>query len=406
VAQVMLLLDDLDTSRTVVTNPEGRVLYDSSATQAIVGDYALFPEVVNALEGNDVFYCVNRSDAIVSRAAMPLMYRNNLIGAVYLMEIDTEQADILSNLTGNIANISILLAVVVALLSVSFILLFSMRMRRILQSIQIVREGEYSHKLRIRGSDELGQLAREFNLLTDRIQRTETQQRQFVSDASHELKTPLASIKLLSDSILQNDMDMETMREFVQDIGNEADRLTRMSEKLLSLSRLESVPDDPTDREIVTVSVVAERVFRMLRPLAELNQISMRGEYQDNCTILGTQDDLYQILFNLVENAIKYNVPDGSVEVTVSRYEDDVVIQIADTGVGIPEEDLPHIFDRFYRVDKARSRKRGGSGLGLSIVREMVERNYGTVSAARRSESGGTVFTVEFPWLGTEVEDE
>jgi signal transduction histidine kinase len=406
VTQVMLLLDDLDTSRTVVTNPEGRVLYDSSATQAIVGDYALFPEVVNALEGNDVFYCVNRSDAIVSRAAMPLMYRNNLIGAVYLMEIDTEQADILSNLTGNIANISILLAVVVALLSVSFILLFSMRMRRILQSIQIVREGEYSHKLRIRGSDELGQLAREFNLLTDRIQRTETQQRQFVSDASHELKTPLASIKLLSDSILQNDMDMETMREFVQDIGNEADRLTRMSEKLLSLSRLESVPDDPTDREIVTVSAVAERVFRMLRPLAELNQISMHGEYQDNCTILGTQDDLYQILFNLVENAIKYNVPDGSVEVTVSRYEDDVVIQIADTGVGIPEEDLPHIFDRFYRVDKARSRKRGGSGLGLSIVREMVERNYGTVSAARRSESGGTVFTVEFPWLGTEVEDE
>jgi signal transduction histidine kinase len=201
-------------------------------------------------------------------------------------------------------------------------------------------------------------------------------------------------------------MDMETMREFVQDIGNEADRLTRMSEKLLSLSRLESVPDDPTDREIVTVSAVAERVFRMLRPLADLNQISMHGEYQDNCTILGTQDDLYQILFNLVENAIKYNVPDGSVEVTVSRYEDDVVIQIADTGVGIPEEDLPHIFDRFYRVDKARSRKRGGSGLGLSIVREMVERNYGTVSAARRSESGGTVFTVEFPWLGTEVEDE
>jgi signal transduction histidine kinase len=169
---------------------------------------------------------------------------------------------------------------------------------------------------------------------------------------------------------------------------------------------LESVPDDPTDREIVTVSAVAERVFRMLRPLADLNQISMHGEYQDNCTILGTQDDLYQILFNLVENAIKYNVPDGSVEVTVSRYEDDVVIQIADTGVGIPEEDLPHIFDRFYRVDKARSRKRGGSGLGLSIVREMVERNYGTVSAARRSESGGTVFTVEFPWLGTEVEDE
>lgn len=406
VSQVMLLLDDLDSSRTVVTNADGRVLYDSSTTQNIAGSYTLFPEIVGALEGSDVVYCVYQGSAFVTRAAMPLMYRSNLIGAVYLLEIDTEQSALVGDLTGNIANISILLAGSVALLSVAFTLIFSTRMRRILHSIQIVREGEYSHKLTIRGTDELGVLAHEFNLLTDRIQRTETMQRQFVSDASHELKTPLASIKLLSDSILQNEMDMDTVREFVQDIGNEADRLTRMSQKLLSLSRLESVPDAAEEEEIVTVSAVTERVFRMLRPLAALHNVSMTGDYADGCTILATEDDLYQILFNLVENGIKYNLPGGSVEVSVYRDDEDVVIQVTDTGVGIPEEDIQNVFDRFYRVDKARSRKAGGSGLGLSIVREMVERHYGSVSVARRSASGGSVFTVNFPWIGTEVEAE
>ena len=406
VSQVMLLLDDLDAVRTVVTNAEGRVLYDSSAAQNLSGGYALFPEIVGALEGSDVFYCTYRGAAFVSRAAMPLMYRSNLIGAVYLLDIDSEQSALVEDLTGNIASISILLAVAVAIISVAFTLIFSARMRRILYSIQIVREGEYSHKLDIRGSDELGQLAREFNQLTDRIQRTETMQRQFVSDASHELKTPLASIKLLSDSILQNDMDMDTVREFVQDIGSEADRLTRMSQKLLSLSRLESVPEYPDEQEIVAVPVVVERVFRMLRPLAALHDVAMNGDYAEGCTILATEDDLYQILFNLVENGIKYNLPGGSVEVSVYRDDEDVVVTVADTGVGIPDEDLPNVFDRFYRVDKARSRKGGGSGLGLSIVREMVERHYGTVSVARRSATGGSVFTVVFPWIGTEVQAE
>ncbi len=404
VSQVMLLLGDLDASRTVVTNAEGRVLYDSSATLNLAGSYALFPEIVGALDGNDVFYCVYQGDAFVSYAAMPLMYRSNLIGAVYLLEIDSGQSAIVSDLTGNIANISILLAVLVSVISILFILFFSARMRRILHSIQVVREGEYSHNLTIRGNDDLGRLAQEFNQLTDRIQRTESMQRQFVSDASHELKTPLASIKLLSDSILQNDMDMDTVREFVQDIGNEADRLTRMSQKLLSLSRLESMPGQREQQEVVTVSAIVERVFRMLRPLAALHDVSMSGDYADGCTILATQDDLYQILFNLIENAIKYNVPGGSVEVSVFRYEEDVVIQVMDTGVGIPEEDIPNIFDRFYRVDKARSRKGGGSGLGLSIVSEMVEHHHGTVSVARRSTSGGSVFTVEFPWIGMEVD--
>ena len=116
------------------------------------------------------------------------------------------------------------------------------------------------------------------------------------------------------------------------------------------------------------------------------------------------EDDMYQILFNLVENAIKYNQDGGLVHVRLNREDDDVVISVQDTGVGIPEDAMEHIFERFYRVDKARSRQAGGSGLGLSIVRELVVRNYGEISVARGDE-GGTVFTVRFPYFGVEVSE-
>lgn len=121
-----------------------------------------------------------------------------------------------------------------------------------------------------------------------------------------------------------------------------------------------------------------------------------------DCTLLSLEDDLYQILFNLVENGIKYNRDGGTVTVFLDKSEKDVVIKVQDTGVGIPAEALPHIFDRFYRVDKARSREAGGTGLGLSIVRELVRRHNGTISV--QSEFGsGTTFTIVFPSSDEEV---
>ena len=243
----------------------------------------------------------------------------------------------------------------------------------------------------------------EFNDLVSRLQVSENKRRQFVSDASHELKTPLASIKLLTDSILQNDMDIETIHEFVTDIGNEADRLNRMSMKLLSLSRIESQFDG--DFEIINMSPTIEKVARMLSTIAKEHSITINLELCDECPILIIEDDLYQIVFNLVENGIKYNVPGGKLTVFLQRKDDNAVLQVTDTGVGIPADSLSHIFERFYRVDKARSRNSGGSGLGLSIVRNMVERNHGAIHVDS-SVGEGTTFTVTFPIFDTEEESE
>ena len=134
----------------------------------------------------------------------------------------------------------------------------------------------------------------------------------------------------------------------------------------------------------------------MLNKIANSSCITLITEIKEDCTILIMEDDLYQIIFNLVENAIKYNVPDGKIYISLSRVEDNAVLQVRDTGVGIPDDALEHVFERFYRVDKARSRKSGGSGLGLSIVRNMVERNNGTI-CVESAVGHGSVFTLSFP---------
>ena len=225
--------------------------------------------------------------------------------------------------------------------------------------------------------------------------RFERMRRDFVTNVSHELKTPLASIRLLADSILQNEtMDQVTLRDFVSDIGTEADRLTRITEHLLALTRLDSLPAAETFP--VDVSAVTRRALSMLAPVADAAGVALGSNLKDKCVVQGTEDDLYQICFNLLENGIKYNRPGGRVMADVYRDGDQVLLEVSDTGVGIPEEDMPKVFNRFYRVDKARSRAAGGTGLGLSIVRDTVRRHGGWVTVRARQPEG-SVFTVGFP---------
>lgn len=402
VSQAMAVVEETGLSRILVTDSAGKVLYDTRETNDALGEYSFYTEIVQALLGNDVFSSSYRDGAFRSRAASPVLYQNQIIGAVYAYEYDTEQAALLEGLQGNLLRLSAGIAVVVLCLSGLLSRALTRKIGQLLTAIREVREGAYSHRAEVPGRDEIAQLAQEFNSLTDRLQTTENARRRFVSDASHELKTPLASIRLLTDSILQTDnVDMDTVKEFVADIGEEAERLTRISEKLLTLTRLDSQPE--LVREPVELGAVVEKVAHMLRPLADAVGLELTCSLEPACALLCTEDDLYQIIFNLVENAIKYNLPGGQVSVSAFHRDGKVVLEVADTGVGISEEDMPRIFDRFYRVDKARSRAAGGTGLGLSIVRDTVLQHGGAVTARRR-EPEGTCFEVSFAqWNGEEV---
>ena len=391
----------LSVSRIAVTDQNGLILYDSLDEESTSKKYVFLPQTVDALRGNDVFTWHYEDGAMQSHAAMPIYSYGTLIGCIYMAESDSEQGALIASIHNNIFTITLILELAVIVFSVWFATGYSARLRKIMSSIRKVWSGDYTHKVNIGGNDELTMLGSAFNDLTHRLDVSESKRRRFVSDASHELKTPLASIKLLSDSILQNDMDPETIKEFVGDIGNEADRLNRMSQKLLLLAKNEDKTDE--DFEIVRIAPTITRVVRMLSLIAEAQNIEIQTDLQHDSPILILEDDLYQIIFNLVENGIKYNVPGGKLTVTLERNKDTAIICIRDTGVGISEEALSHIFERFYRVDKARSRKSGGSGLGLSIVRNLVERNRGTITV-ESTPGSGTVFTVSFSVFDAEEE--
>ena len=395
VAAAMAVVEESGLSRILISDDAGKILYDTRESREAVGHYVLYTELVQALLGYDAFTCVYRNGAFRSRAASPVLYQNQIIGAVYAYEYDTAQASLLEGLRGNLLRLSAGIGAGALLLSLFLSSVLTRRVGELLTAIREVREGAYSHRANISGRDELAQIGKEFNSLTDRLQTTENARRRFVSDASHELKTPLAAISLLTDSILQTEnLDRATTREFVADIGAEAQRLNRITEALLRLTRLDSgILDEPT---LVDAPAILDQVLRMMRLVAQRKRVSLSARTEGQCVVLGTEDELYQVIYNLVDNAVKYAAPGGAVSVSLSHEGGFVVLRVEDNGGGIPEEDLPRVFERFYRVDKARSRAAGGTGLGLSIVSDTVKRRQGTVEAANRPE-GGAVFTVHWP---------
>ena len=402
VTAAMAVVEETGMSRILVTDNAGKIVYDTREMGSAVGEYAVYTEVVQALLGYDVFTCNYQGGAFRSRASSPVLFQNQVIGAVYAYEYDTEQAALLGGLQNNLLRMSVVIGVVALVLTQLLSRALTRNISQLLTAIRQVREGAYSHRAEIQGKDEIAQIGHEFNSLTDRLQKTENSRRRFVSDASHELKTPLAGIRLLSDSILQTDnIDPETTREFVADIGSEAERLSRITEDLLRLTRLDSGILEPPTR--VDVLPVLEQVMRMMTLVAQEKQVDLTYESSGECTVMATRDEIHQVIYNLTDNAVKYSGAVGTVQVSLHRKENWVELAVADNGPGIPEADIPRIFERFYRVDKARSRAAGGTGLGLSIVSDTVCKRGGTVEVANRPE-GGAVFTARWPWKGGEAQ--
>ena len=401
VSAIVSQMENLTNTRLIVADQAGIVLYDSAGNS--VGSFVLFPEIIKALDGYDVCSWRYHDAALDTRAAVPVMYYGAVAGCVYMTDYDLTQGALIQTLQRNILVITLLLEIIVTIFSIAFSNIFSRRLSRIMTSMRIIQEGDYTHKLDLGGSDELTILGQEFNDLTERLRTSEQKRSRFISDASHELKTPLASIKLLSDSILQYDMDLETVREFVGDIGDEAERLNRMTAKLLSLTKAEGMPHD--DSEIIYMAPTVHRVTRMLKPNAMQARIHIQLELDEDSPVLILEDDLYQIVFNLMENGIKYNVSGGTLTVRLLREEDNAILEVSDSGMGIPEDAIGHVFERFYRVDKARSRATGGSGLGLAIVRSIVQRNRGEIDV-HSTVGKGTTFSVTFPAFDAEVDKE
>lgn len=229
------------------------------------------------------------------------------------------------------------------------------------------------------------------------VRKLEGMRREFVANVSHELKTPLTAIKGLIETLLGGALeDAANNRRFVSLIDEDATRLTRLIDDLLELSRIES-KSQPLQFQPVSLRPLFEDLSARFRHQCEASQVSLVVEVPAGLpAIQADPDKLRQVFVNLLDNAIKFNKPGGRVTAGAKAVSEGVCIEIADTGSGIPEADLPRIFERFYRVDKARSRELGGTGLGLSIVKHLVELQRGRIEVKSRLGQG-TTFTVTLP---------
>ncbi|NPV52661.1 MAG: HAMP domain-containing protein [Firmicutes bacterium] len=244
-------------------------------------------------------------------------------------------------------------------------------------------------------NDEVGRLARTFNDMLERLDSAFRRERQFTADAAHELRTPLTVMKGNIDVTLARPRDSSEYVRILEEMETQVDRLAHLSENLLTLARGDT-GKTAFHPERLDIVVLLDGLVEQVRPLADSKGIPVKLEGPDRLTLVGDQDQLVRLFINLLDNAIKYTPQGGEVSVTVASDGINAIIAVKDTGPGIGPEHIPYIFERFYRVDKARSRNEGGSGLGLAIAKHIVQLHGGRIEV--ESEPGkGSTFIVRLP---------
>jgi signal transduction histidine kinase len=265
---------------------------------------------------------------------------------------------------------------------------------------QIVRADDLSRRIPYQGPpDEVGHLIMAFNQTLSRLENLFNTQRRFLADVGHELRTPLTVIRGNADLMRRMSGGDEESKESLDSIQSEVDRLTRMVGDLLFLAQAES-GKLPLAHDLVELDTLILEVYNQMLVLAK-DKLTMRVEEIDQVQVCGDKDRLKQVLVNLLANAIKYTPSGGEVRISLGKLEDQAKIVVSDNGPGIPAEDLPHIFERFYRGEKSRTRSRDGKGFGLGLsIAYWIVRNHGGKIEVTSKEQQGTSFTVWLPLEG------
>lgn len=267
---------------------------------------------------------------------------------------------------------------------------------RVTKAISEVKEGFTDEPISVPDYLETEHIIDAFNQLLTRMKVLDTSRQEFVSNVSHELKTPITSVKVLADSLLaQNDVPAELYREFLVDIAAEIDREDKIINDLLSLVKMDKTVSS-MNITVVDINALTEIILKRLRPIARKRDIEVVFESNRAVTAEVDEVKLTLVITNLVENAIKYNKEQGWVKVVLDADHQFFTLDIMDSGIGIPEASMEHIYERFYRVDKSHSREIGGTGLGLAITRNAVLMHRGSIKVSS-VEGEGTTFTVKIP---------
>ncbi len=383
-------------ARVVIVDPQYLVVGDSVRIGGRLGTELEREEVEAALEGQvgQTIQYSQQSEQWVMQVAVPVGERVSPQGAVFLSASLEPVYDALSTIR-QFMFFSTLSAVLLAgTLAVLFAHHLTVPIKRLTDAARQMAEGDLEQNIPVNRRDEIGQLAEQFNIMAEKVKGMNQRLTRFVGDVSHELRTPLASINLCLQSLQNYEMKPQEQKEFLEDISQETQRMIYLVEDLLELTRRQEVTEQ---KDIVPLRPVLDEVLETIIPRAEQKGLQFFTEIDENLPLLQiSAEALKRVLINLFDNALKFTEEGGWVKLSAFCKENTVQIMVEDTGCGIPEESIPFVFERFYRVDKARSRLLGGTGLGLAICKEIVELYGGEISVTSR-EDEGSIFSFTLP---------
>ena len=389
---------DMFNGRIIIVNRNFKIISDTFSLST--GKINVSEEVIRCFDGeNSSKY---NSDKHYSVLTMPI-YSNSQekeISGVMIVTSSTE--DLLNRITSVEEKGTFLRLMIFFVLAILVFLLVKLLMKpfkELQRVLNLAAEGSMPEGISSRGYTETMQITETINMTLKKLKAVDQSREEFVSNVSHELKTPITSIRVLADSLTgMEDVPTELYREFMSDISDEIDRESKIIDDLLALVRMDKVAGGNLNIAQVNINGLMELILKRLRPIAGKRNVEMTFESIREVTADVDEMKLSLALSNLVENAIKYNVDGGWVRVTLDADHKFFYVKVADSGIGIPEEFQEHVFERFYRVDKARSRETGGTGLGLSITKKIVLMHQGAIKLQSK-EGGGSTFTVRIPLI-------
>lgn len=390
----LMQLSNTLSGRIILVDLNCRVLKDSYNLDE--GKIIVSSEVVSCLRDSQAGLTQTKEGYISYSSPIFDASQTNVKGA--LVVLGSTDADMLR--AGIIAGRIMVMEIVVVALIAILGLILSRRVvkpfNEVSESISKISEGYIGEKMNVKGYTEIEKLSDSMNTLAGKMQTLDNSRQEFVSNVSHELRTPITSMKVLADSLLdQEDVPVELYKEFMVDIAAEIDREDKIINDLLALVKMDRSSAD-LNIESVVINDVIELILKRLRPIAVKSNVELVFESFRPVTAEVDEVKLTLAISNLIGNAIKYNVDGGWVHVSLNADHQYFYVKVEDSGIGIPKEDLENIYERFYRVDKSHSKEIGGTGLGLSIARSAILKHRGSIKV--HSEEGeGTTFTVRIP---------
>ena len=382
--------------RILIIDEEFHIVKDTFGAE--VGKTIVSPDVIKCFAGTGTSQYDSESRYIeITTPIIEKVDDTNHVKGVILVSISTDIIhETLEELDNKADLLFTVLMIIVVVLGTFLATMMVKPFEKIANTINDITEGYDSDNLHVDTYTETQQISDAFNKMRGRMKVLDDSRQEFVSNVSHELKTPLTSMKVLADSLLsQEDVPVELYKEFMGDITEEIERENNIINDLLSLVKMDKTSSNLNVKS-ENINELVERILKRLRPIAALRNIELVFESFRPVTAEVDEVKLTLAISNLVENAIKYNKENGWVQVSLNADHKYFYVKVADSGMGIPQESLDHIFERFYRVDKSHSKEISGTGLGLAIARNAVITHRGAIKV--HSEEGvGTTFTVRVP---------